>query len=192
MRKLKFVFILSIAFCLAVPVGTIFHELGHYIVAQFYYDIVTLHKASVTYFEYRLLEDEELANFNIILGGPISTILISILGIYLISNKPFTRISITNYPLASILKIVFAFFISREVFISLQLVFNEGVSNADEYKIPDYLNLNVQHFNIVVFIIAVSICFSILHRTVEKDSKALFLLSAAIGCGVGYWAWVLS
>jgi len=72
------------------------------------------------------------------------------------------------------------------------LVFNEGVSNANEYKIPDYLNLNVQHFNIVVFMITGSVCFSILHRTVEKKSETLFLLNAAIGCGVGYWDWFLS
>jgi hypothetical protein len=45
-----------------------------------------------------------------------------------------------------------AYFISREVLIAANLIFTHGVSNSDEYKVPLFLGLDSQYFNIVLFI----------------------------------------
>jgi Zn-dependent protease len=192
MNKLKFVSTLVFAFILIVPAGTVLHELGHYAVAKHYYNGVELHKASVTNFDYKFAKGEEFASFLVTLAGPVSTLLISAIGMILISRKSFEKISYSSFSASSIFKILLAYFISREVLLAASLIFTSGVSNSDEYKIPLFLGLNTQYFNIVLFLTTGAICFYILTKTVERGSRVLFLLSAAIGCSIGYCTWVLS
>ena len=190
--SLKFFYTLTIAFVLIVPVGTILHELGHYLVANHYYNSVELHKASVTHFHYKFANNEELASFLVTLAVPVSTLSISVIGIILISRKSFEKISTISFSIKSIFKILLAYFISREVLIAANLIFTHGVSNSDEYKVPLFLGLDSQYFNIVLFITTGAICLYILTKTVERGSRVLFLISEAIGCSIGYCSWVLT
>jgi|TARA_B110000503_G_scaffold108752_1_gene162671 Zn-dependent protease len=56
-------------------------ELGHYAVAKLFYFDVTLYKASVDAQNYKFNVNKELGSFLKSLAGPISTILVSFIGI---------------------------------------------------------------------------------------------------------------
>lgn len=191
MKKLKFVTTLIIGFIVIVPLGTFLHELGHYLVGVFFFEDVVIKKASTLYGQYRYTNHEKTAYLLSTIGGPMSTLLISLVGIYSIRKSSFRKVSVERIELKSLLKILFAFFISREVLISLQLILSGGNSNADEFKIPSLLNIDYQVFNLLLFLLSTTICFYILSKSVKKSSWSLFLISAIIGCGIGYFIWII-
>lgn len=190
-EKLKFVSILIIAFILSVPIGTILHEMGHFAVAKLFYLDVTLFRASVDAQNYKFADNEAFGSFLTSLAGPVSTVLTCFIGISLINRSSFKKISVTSYRYLDIVKLILAFFVTRELIISLMVLFVPESINADEYKIATYLNLNTTLFCSILLLISTSLCFYTLNKTVKKSSKGLFLLGASVGCGIGFYLWIL-
>lgn len=189
-KKLRFLFILLAAFTIIVPIGTLLHELGHYLVGIFYYYDVSIHRTYTTSGAYKFSTGEEEAAIITTLGGVVSTLLISLIGILLISAKNFTPISIQKFSIKDISKIILAYFVSRELILCFFILFEVTATNTDEFKIAQYLNLNPKIFAATILIVSFFICLYILHKAVIKNSQFLFLTGAVIGCGIGYFLWL--
>ncbi|MCB0803070.1 MAG: hypothetical protein KDB74_08220 [Flavobacteriales bacterium] len=168
---------------MVVPIGTSMHEVGHYIIAKFFYKNVSIHYGSTFFDDYYSNFNENLAELLIVLGGPISTIIVSFIFTHFLLRlkKEFSN--------KKLIILVFSLFISREVLISLMILLKYKFTNTDEYKIFNYFDINPNVGAVTLLVVSSIYCISISLKTIHKDLILRFYLWAFVGSISGFYLW---
>jgi hypothetical protein len=187
---------LSFGFIIATIVGTLSHELGHYIVAYFYgykphisygyctWDL-TLAKP-----HYDIKDD-----FYICLGGPLQTILTGTFGLVLLILNRKKYLSVDNLNFIQWVAIFITLFWLRQttnyVIELVEKVFiNNRISGGDEFLIADYLKINTFFISGLSALIGLTILTLVVFKFVPSRQRLTFILSGLIGGVLGFIIWL--
>ncbi len=176
---------------LIVPIiGTLLHELGHYLVA-----VLNGYEARIAY-AYTISSIDRIIEpdiyFYYIIGGPISTWIQSIIPffimvIYYNKERRYKISEKGDLPPLYILLLGFTTICGRFIFNAAGYMFTHS-PNMDETKIAEYLNINV---DIIVYPSAF-IAWTILIVSIymlPKNIRFSVFLGALLGAGIGYFSW---
>ena len=182
---------LSIFFTIPI-IGTLAHELGHYLVAVIYQQPARIAYSYTDFVGPNILTPEQW--FWFIMGGPISTWTVAAIGIGVILGKYRAMHSELTNPigLGQSLATVGASF-------SLRFIFNAGVyfisttllgnsSNADEVKIAQILGISPDLMMYGSAVIALFLVLVALYY-LPRHQRYLILIGAIIGGILGYLFW---
>lgn len=186
------IFLLKIIpiFTIVPFIGTILHELGHYLVA-----ILNGYEAQI-HFNYTtstiIPANEPIIYFYYILGGPLSTwvqcILPFLLLIFFFNKKRDKKIIKEDF--FDKYFILCLFFISmggRFIFNAIIYIFTRS-KTIDEYKMADFLMIYPETF-LILFAGISLIIFIISILKIPKDLRINTVIGALIGSGLGYYLW---
>ena len=189
MKKTKFFIINTLCFILIVPVGTLLHELGHFIAADILNLSPILHFDCITY---QWLATDKISNLNefwVILMGPFSNMSIAFIGLIgLIKIKK-------KYTKYFWLYIYLSLFSSREVInILLSSIYycfcgTNSIFGGDEFYLNTYLNLPNGLIPIIFALIGSIICFYVIFFQIPKKKRNVFLISGFLGGMFGFYTW---
>jgi len=190
-RKQLGIFIKYFAIFLIVPiVGTLLHELGHYLVA-----VLNGYEARIAY-AYTISSIDRISEpdmyFYYILGGPIATWLQSlipffIMVVYYRKEKRSEFSERANLPPLYIVLLGFTTICGRFIFNAGGFMFTRS-SSLDEAKMADYLNINA---DVIVYPFAF-IAWTILIISIymlPRNIRFTIFISALLGAGIGYYLW---
>jgi hypothetical protein len=192
--ELKLFTCLSVGFIIATVIGTLTHELGHYLVAgSLGYD------ASISYgatrFHHQAISSSD--RFWIILGGPLETMLTGSLGLamILISRERFQtsqKLSFSKWVL-----IFIALFWLRQLcnfFFGMVGLIKNGrfPTKGDEQKLDRYFHLPGGTCITISAIFATAILILVIFNFIPKQQRLTFVLSGNVGGLAGYYLWLHS
>lgn len=188
---------LFVAFIAATIIGTITHELGHYVVGKYFgYDVAINYSAM--YFRSYGSDDpvpvyEDLL---ITLGGPIQTMLTGILGLVLliIHRESFykaARLSVKQW--AIIMITLFWLRQSANLCMWLAHYFINGDFRAktDEIKIARFLELPDWILISTTGVIGLVILGIVVQKFIPKSERLIFLSAGLTGGVTGYLLWLV-
>ncbi len=190
---------LVLGFVLLTIVGTVSHELGHYIPA-WYFDLdPELHYASVSHSVYPPVGTAEYDHYVkqnrlVKIGGPLQTMLTGTLGIVILFYR---RKSISTFGLKTVdwLAIFLALFWAREVFnpmvsIAIELFNPNGFwFGGDEARISRSFGWHYAIVPVVTGILGLFACLYIL-SIIPKRILPTFILGGLVGCALGWLVWM--
>jgi hypothetical protein len=207
---IKFSLIIVIAFIVFTAVGTISHELGHIALARgFGYETV-LHYGSMAYNYKGFNEDQVLLGKSVIiekeqdkitkemqtlwitLGGPIQTILTSIIGLLILwYRKSKDKFS---FKLLDWIGVFLSLFILRDVFNFVMasykyLFFNRSSFHGDEFRISRYLGFNEWLIPSITLLIGIVISIYIIFKVIPFRYRFSFIISGLAGGILGFSLW---
>jgi hypothetical protein len=188
-RSVWFLQYLGVFFTIPI-IGTLAHELGHYLVAVVGYHVPAMIAYAFTYiFDDLTLEQE----FWFIVGGPVSTWLVAAVGIGIILWK-YRPMHSEQKPMglgqaAAVIASTF----------SLRFVFNAGMyffshtlllkpSGADEVKIAQYLGISPDLMMYGSALIGVLVVLTALYY-IPRPQCYIVLMSGFLGGVLGYLFW---
>ncbi len=199
-------------------VGTVLHELGHAAMAKYLNVDFTIHHNSVKLSDelskdYRLLMDSirfyhsndsvkkinqdnrntiskyHYQSFLITLGGPMQTILTSILGIVVLV---FRRFKTYHFSIIDWLCVFLALFISREAFLLVYDMFILVIKHhlphhGDEIKLARLMGIHPLSISAVLGVIGFYTCILVIHKFVPKSYLYEFIIGGCIGGLTGFY-----
>jgi hypothetical protein len=188
-RSVWFLKYLGVFFTIPI-IGTLAHELGHYLVADYYRVPAMIAYAFTYYFGYLTPEQE----FWFIVGGPVSTWLVAAIGIGITLWKYRPMHSEQTRPIGlgqSAAAIASTF--------SLRFVFNAGMyffshtlllnpSGADEVKIAQYLGISPDLMMYGSALVGLLVVLTALYY-IPRSQRYIILLSGFLGGVLGYLFW---
>lgn len=168
---------------MVVPLGTTLHELGHYAVAKFFYRSVSINYGSTIFNDYYSYIDESLAEILVIWGGPISTLLISMVASFFLLrlNKEFK--------FNKLIHLILALFISREILISLMILLQFNFTNTDEFKLFTYYNLDPNLGASILLVFSSIYCMFIIYKSLFVNDAIKLIGFGIIGSVCGFYFW---
>lgn len=188
-RSMSIVFL---GFIMIVPIGTIAHEFGHILMATaFGFETELFYASSVHYGESSVAINPEWIEFLIDLAGPLSTIIVSLIGLFLLNRcKSIHKIGFDHVPFYTLLVLLLCLFLSREIFIFLSIIMGKGYMNTDEFKIAEFIALDPGLFSAVIAMFAFSVCTYSVLKLVKQNFLPWFLLSGIAGSILGFFIWM--
>lgn len=222
--KIKELLILILVFILYTPIGTVSHEFGHISFAKFLDYETSLHYGSMNYHsaledeQAKIYEENKLVIANgtdfkqkaeyengikklnsnkllIIAGGPIQTILTSMIGLVLLFFRR-KKIKENGVKIIDWLAIFLALFWLREVFNLVMFIISEIVSpngsyfDGDELILSEMLDLWPGTLSIALGFIGFLISLIIIFRIIPLKMRQTFVLSGLIGGILGFIIWM--
>jgi hypothetical protein len=200
-KKLNKLIPLILSFMLFVPIGTISHEYGHVLVAEYLGYNTVLHYNSMNLVnnnqidENVKIEKNNFHSFLITIGGPIQTILTGTFGFILVLNRRkrnlFSKLNFLEW-----LYIFLALFWLRQIFnlvfsfISEIIAPNGSYFGGDEPWISEYLGLNRGTIPIFFCITGIIVFVYICIKIIPKNIRIPFIISCPIGGLLGYFLWM--
>ena len=186
----KYFFILSLCFILYVPIGTLCHEYGHILVANFLGYNTILHYNSID----TIQKEEGFHSFLITLAGPLQTIITGSIGFLIIFFRRKKKTDSLN--LYDWFYIFLSLFWLRQIF-NLIISFlselnspNGSFFGGDEPWISEYLGLGKGFFSIFLGFIGLYVLFYIYFRIIPKNNRYTFIMSGFFGGSLGYFLWM--
>ena len=184
---------LIIAFFFTVIIGTLSHEMGHFLAAKLLGFSAELHYQSTSYSIPNNIEISQFQQIILTSGGPIQTIFVGTFGYLLLIflNKRQITFSKIHW-----LAVLLSFFWSREVFnllwgfISAILNNTTDYFGGDEAIISELFNLPLFVVTTIMGIIACIILIDIIFNRIPKEFRFEFILSGIIGCFLGFYLWM--
>ncbi|MFX0038661.1 MAG: hypothetical protein ACFFCY_12580 [Promethearchaeota archaeon] len=190
-KRLKWFFMYMGIFFIVVIIGTLIHELGHYIVAVIY-GVPAQICYAYTYYFGPLTSDQR---FTFLMGGPISSWLVSIIGIIFILFKyrNMHNEQEESIGVGQIISIVATSFSIRFVFNALWYFVNTSIlsmpSGADEVIIArDYWEINPDILIYGSAVIALIFIVVALYY-IPRFQRYVILIGGIIGGILGYLFW---
>ena len=219
----KFLIYISLAFVLFTIVGTISHEYGHILTAKYLdYDTV-LHYGSMNYLNVESNELKELYQKNkneiikkldfpdkiyyeqlneklkynsllISIGGPLQTMLTSLLGLLILFYRK-SKVQI-NFKLIDWLAVFLALFSLRQVsnllisFVKELVKPNGSYFGGDEYWISKTLEVPEGTFSIILGLISLIIALYVIFKVIPKKIQYTFIVGGFLGGIVGFVFWM--
>lgn len=171
-------------FFIIVPVGTFLHELGHFLIAKCLYLKVYICYSSTYYFDYVGNLTESFAEFLVTMGGPLSTILISLIGTYFLF-----QLNKNDWNKKKLFLLVLSLFMSREVLMSLIILFKYNYLNIDEYKIFSYLDISPPLSTGILFVFSFLFCAAILFYSIPRKKVLSVFVFGVLGSVIGFLFW---
>ncbi|MFW9782571.1 MAG: hypothetical protein ACFFFB_09850 [Candidatus Heimdallarchaeota archaeon] len=189
-KNLKLFFIYFGIFFVVLIIGTIIHELGHYIVAVIFGVPAQISYAYTTYFGFLTGEQR----FWFILGGPLISWLVSIIGITFIFIKyRFIQKEKTKpIGIGHSISIVATSFSIRFIFNAGWYLVNTTIlgvpCNTDETQIATYLGINPDILMYGSGMIALVLIIIALYY-IPRFQRYIVLFAGIIGGVLGYLFW---
>ena len=183
---------LTIAFIFTTIAGTISHEFGHYIMAEWFGHDATLHYGSMSFdASHDPTRHEKLL---IKLGGPLQTMLtgtIGLLAMSLVKPKFLRAVSLRGWQWAIILVTLFWL---RQPFnlataISQYLATGHAGRHGDEIGLALMLGLPSWSIHFITGLIGLFVFAIVLFKYIPTIQRFTFVCAAAAGCISGYVLW---
>ncbi len=199
--NLKDILLFTCGFILFTAIGTISHEYGHILMAESLGYDTALHFDHMLYHQSEQIEQEvgadqvERDELSILLAGPASTLLISLIGLTLLffRKKKHTK-SAFQFP--DWMAVFLALFCLRSVF-NLFMSIIQGLYfdapsffGGDELRISKLLNYWEGTVPIFTAVICALIAFGVLFQLIPAKHRINFILAGLIGGSSGYVLWM--
>jgi hypothetical protein len=187
---------LTLGFIIAIIVGTLTHELGHFITAKLLGFNAHINYASTYYSKSNPNQSFGRSDFLLItLGGPIQTMLTGTIGLFFICiyHKSYRIAQILSF--AQWIVIFISLFWLRQTanfFTGLgTFIFFGRVSNhSDELRLDRYLGLPCCTLTILTAAIGIIVLLIINFRFIPVKQRLTFILSGLTGGISGYILWL--
>lgn len=198
--KIEFDFRLFLFLCLGfiifTPIGTLTHELGHYIMAKYLGYNAEIDYAHTYYYPVYSAKRISLSDEKIItLAGPIQTILTGTLGVLILFYKRKDYMYSKKISLAEWSIIFFSLFWLRQpmnfLMYCIKRVFNSNYkSNGDEFCLAEYFGLPYYSISLITAIIGVGVLYFVVFKIIPIELRATFITSLILGGIFGYLIWL--
>lgn len=185
-----------IVFFLLTIIGTLSHEIAHYIVAKHLGLYPILHYGNVTFGnQIQLLHfDDELNRrfFLCSIAGPLQTIITGLIGFTILIVR--NRVRIKTFSKIDFIATFLSLFWLRECFnlitIIISSIFNKTVAlNGDEIYISNYLGFNPFFFNLTLGIMGAIICFVTVFKLLPTKYRLNIIIGSLFGTCIGFVIW---
>lgn len=185
-------FYLIAGFIIFTVIGTLTHELGHYIVAKY-----LGYEARINYASNILITPVQSLyhDFWITLGGPVSTIVIGTIGVIslLIFSKRYS--SSNQLTFFQWLLIFFSLFWLRQstnfiVWIGDYVINGKLSKMSDEIYIAKLLEIPLGVISVFTAILGIVVLCVVLLKFIPKNQRQTFMLAGLVGGIAGYVLWL--
>jgi len=196
--NVKLFFLLFTGFILAILIGTLSHEIGHFLVAK------SLGYNSSIYYNYtsftsnsQIASQENFSwdNFLFILGGPIQTLITGTVGVILLLIYRNSFFLSEKLKFGQWLIIFLSLFWLRQ---SINMIgwmvsyflYKKSITNLDELKLTNYLGISKTAILVPTGIIGIIILITIVFLFIPKSQRLTFILSGFLGGCAGFFFWI--
>jgi len=188
---------LFISFIAATVIGTLTHELGHYLVAESLGYDATLHYGSTGW---QPANPEQAVNssdgFWILIGGPLETMLTGTIGLVLLFSSRKLFDNVTKLSFGQWFSIFISLFWLRQLANlvgGLGLYFVNGTisSHSDEIRVAKYLQLPDLSISILTAMIGAIVLAVIIFKFVPNKQRLTFIASGLASGLTGYYLWLV-
>jgi hypothetical protein len=209
--EVKFNVLVICGFIFATIVGTVSHEYGHIAVAKFlgydtklHYNKMSYTKSpyylhqnvvdSLTSDEFEPLKKERVLESHwITLGGPIQTILVGVMGFVILWFRRKKRL---KFDWKDWVSVFLTFFLARQVFnFVVQILFyvntGEHQLSGDEVSLAQYLEWPMYSIAFSTCLFSILLCCITVFIFMPKLYRIRFIFSGVLGCGIGYFVWMV-
>lgn len=178
--------LLSFAFAACTVIGTLSHELGHFLIALFFGEKPKIHFASSSIdTPYEISQTKEIL---IILGGVMMTLFIGFTGFAQVMNRYFRRIRLEKLELNDWLKVLLTMFLLREPF-NFVLHFWAKETHSDEQQLATLFSLPQNCVSLCLSLVSIWIIYFVIFKFVPRVQRLSLLLGAFVGSTLGYLIW---
>jgi hypothetical protein len=185
-----FVF-LSTAFFIAVIVGTVSHEGGHYIAAR-----LLGYRAKIGYAYTEWLDSPADRDILwLIAGGPIETFIVGAAGLIMLyfKRKEFynaRKLSIGQWTIIFLSLFWLRQAVNVVAWVLGYFTSGEFSDRGDEIRLARYLNLPDWSITVFTAVISLLAFYWVLSKFIPRNSRVAFLLSGIVGGIAGYIIWL--
>lgn|GEM_PF-7032636 len=176
----------TLAFSILVPIGTITHELGHFLCALFYRTNVVLHFDYVTFEKNGVEAINDFSELLIWLAGPVVTLFIGLIGLIFLQSQKARYLWLGIFLTLFFSRFLFNLLAHLSFFLSGRI---DRPYGGDEYYISNYLNLPSGALSLLLGIIGFAACFYTCWFKVPRKLLPKFIISALVGIPIGYLIW---
>ncbi|WP_284651658.1 M50 family metallopeptidase [Flavobacterium terrisoli] len=193
---IKLLIYLILGFILATVIGTVSHEYGHYFVAKAYGLDAEIHYGYATWHRPESMPPlTTVKRFWIVFGGPLQTILVGIIGLFLIYKLRASFQNATSLTLKQWVVIFLSLFWLRFSFNFLQSVprwIQKGklTGRSDEIRMARFLEWPTWSVTLFFATIGFLVLAFVIYRIVPKKQRLTFILSGLIGGISGFIFWL--
>jgi hypothetical protein len=216
--NIRLFFLLSLGFILFTVIGTLSHEAGHYFVAKmkgyhaeinYGYTYWSDRDVNELLKEYKenisdplvkkkydaLVESSRKDSFQIILGGPIQTVLTGTMGLALILWRRKKFYQLQELVFSQWLLVFTSLFWLRQLFNFANealIYFLHGYisSHGDEVKIASWLGWNKLSVLTVTGTIAAGILYFVIFKIIPAPQRISFMAAGLAGGMLGFYLWL--
>jgi hypothetical protein len=196
--NLKSTFKILIVFVFLTIIGTVLHELGHYIVAKYYDFKPSLHYSHVSFHNSISMTDIENNTILkkryllIFIAGPIQTITTAIAGLILLFFRKNRRKE--KFTLLDWVGVFLSLFWLRQSFnlmisVLRYIVTGNLKSNGDEVIIANNLNLPPLSLDILLGAAGFVVLYFVTFKVIPKNIRKNFIVGGFIGGVIGFIIW---
>lgn len=186
---------LTLGFILATVIGTLSHELGHYLIAKSKGFNAQIHYGYTSWSNGNVFDNPNHIKdiLWIALGGPISTLLTSILGLSLLafnysSIKKSAALSFIHW--INIFLALFSLRFVANLFIWIAGINRDVSTLMDEVRIAMYLGWPSWILMIVTFCLGLVILAWVFLKCIPSKHRGTFLLGGMVGGVSGFIIWM--
>ncbi|MFC7348771.1 hypothetical protein ACFQO9_18790 [Chryseobacterium zhengzhouense] len=186
---------LAIAFIFTTALGTVLHEYGHFIAAEFLGITTKVHYGFTSFVideNYRNLSKWD--RFLITVGGPLQTIFTGILGLILLHiSKRNSETQVLNFK--SWIYVFMSLFWLRQsanfvMWMIGYLLTNRISTNSDEVKLAVYLKMPLWFFMALGGIVGFAVALLVIFKYIPINQRFTFVVSGFVGGILGYIIWL--
>lgn len=188
---------LAIVFIFTTALGTVLHEYGHFIVAEFLGITAQVHYGFTSFvFDENYRNLSKWDQFLITVGGPLQTISTGILGLILLhTSRKNSQTQFLNFK--SWIYVFMSLFWLRQSanFIMWMIEYfltNQISTNSDEVKLAAYLNMPLWFFTALGGIVGFAVALFVIFKYVPISQRFTFIVSGFVGGLLGYIIWLES
>jgi hypothetical protein len=192
MNKLprRWKFLLSLGFILFTILGTLSHELAHWLTGRIFGLQTELHYSFVTYINGC---DEETFHPLFTLAGPLQTILFGTLGYFMLKRRIKQK---RKWNLLNWFYLFLGLFWLRQLFIFFSALAHRLIqgdtylSLSDEFKLAAFYELPTWSIAFCLALVACYFCYRIVFVFLPAKYRPSLLIAAVIGCPMGFIGWM--
>lgn len=142
--------------------------------------------------KYPSIKRQNVYSFYITMGGPIQTILTSLIGLFILFFRKFKHKN--TFEILDWLGVFLSLFILREVYNTIMalfslIFFNTNRFNGDEFGISLYLELNQWIVPVITGVVGVLVSLYVIFKVMPYKYRIGFMSSGLIGGILGYVLW---
>ncbi len=193
--RIKLFAFLFLGFIVATIIGTISHEFGHYLVAKYWGFKSQIHYGYTSWSTGNVFENPYHIRhiLSIALGGPVSTMLTSMVGlvfIFISGSKHKDDLSLSFLQWIYIFLALFSLRFCANLFIWLVGITRPIPSEIDEIRIAMYLGWPHLILMILTACIGVCILAIVFFKFIPRRQRLSFLLAGIVGGPAGFVLWL--
>lgn len=191
----KLFLLLVFAFILATIIGTVAHELGHFLVARYLGYHAEINYAMTFFSPGDKVTDVSYCDFLITLGGPLQTMITGTVGLLLIYfyRKSFLKATTLSFGQWGLVFIsLFWLRQSANFVVSIAVYFIRGEfpKRADEIGIARFILLPDWSVTLFTALIGLTVLIFVVFKLIPIKQRLTFISSGLVGGVTGYILWL--